>query len=188
VDRAQAAEMARGITGFADAVAEGYFKVLSYKDEYEVARLHTQTLAAALDEAFDHVGRISFHLAPPIMGRKDNEGRPVKSVFGPWMARAFRVLAWFKFLRGTPFDPFGRSNERRIERQMIRDYEALVAEIIGNLSAANAPAATELARMQMQVRGFGHVKLANAERVADERAVLLARFRSGETSVPHAAE
>jgi indolepyruvate ferredoxin oxidoreductase len=188
VDRAQAAEMARGITGFADAVEEGYFKVLSYKDEYEVARLHTQTLAAALDEAFDHVGRISFHLAPPIMGRKDNEGRPVKSVFGPWMARAFRVLAWFKFLRGTPFDPFGRSNERRMERQMIRDYEALVAEIIGNLSAANAPAATELARMPMQVRGFGHVKLANAERVADERAVLLARFRSGETTVPHAAE
>jgi len=188
VDRAQAAEAARGISGFAEAVAEGYFKLLSYKDEYEVARLHTETLSAALGEAFDHVGRVTFHLAPPIMGRKDNDGRPVKSEFGPWMARAFGILARFKFLRGTPFDPFGRSHERRMERQMIRDYEALIAEIIGDLSTANAPTATELARLPLQVRGFGHVKLANAERVAEERAALLARFRSGDTAVPQAAE
>jgi indolepyruvate ferredoxin oxidoreductase len=188
VDRAQAVEAARDISGFADAVAEGYFKLLSYKDEYEVARLHSQTLTTALSEAFDNVGRVTFHLAPPILGRKDNEGRPVKSEFGPWMARAFGILTRFKFLRGTPFDPFGRSAERRMERQMIRDYEKLIAEVIGNLSTANAPTAIALARLPLQVRGFGHVKLANAERAAEERAVLLSQFQSGETSVPQAAE
>jgi indolepyruvate ferredoxin oxidoreductase len=188
VDRARAVEAAQGISGFAEAVAEGYFKVLSYKDEYEVARLHTETLDKALAETFGSVGRVTFHLAPPILGRKDNEGRPVKSEFGPWMARAFRILAPFKFLRGTPLDPFGRSRERRLERRMIRDYEALIGEIIGSLGSANAAIATELARLPLQVRGFGHVKLANAERVAGERAVLLAKFRSGDTAVPQAAE
>ncbi|MGR3716749.1 MAG: indolepyruvate ferredoxin oxidoreductase family protein, partial [Thermohalobaculum sp.] len=170
VERAGDAEQALGVTGFAEAVAEGYFKLLSYKDEYEVARLHTETLDKALAQAFGHVGRVTYHLAPPILGRKDSEGRPVKTEFGPWMGRAFRILARFKVLRGTPFDPFGRSAERRMERQMIRDYEALIGEILGKLDAANAANATELARLPLQVRGFGHVKQANAGRADEERA------------------
>jgi indolepyruvate ferredoxin oxidoreductase len=141
-----------------------------------------------LGEAFDHVGKVTDHLAPPILARKDSEGRPVKAGFGPWMARAFRILARFRFLRGTPFDPFGRSAERRAERQMIRDYEAMIGEILGKLDAANAPTATELARLPLQVRGFGHVKMANAERVAVERTALLEQFRSGGMPVPQAAE
>jgi len=188
VERAGDAEQALGVTGFAEAVAEGYFKLLSYKDEYEVARLHTETLDTALAQAFGHVGRVTYHLAPPILGRKDSEGRPVKTEFGPWMARAFRILARFKVLRGTPLDPFGRSAERRMERRMIRDYEALIGELLGKLDGANAVTATELARLPLQVRGYGHVKLANAERVAEERAALLAQFRSGGTPIPQAAE
>ncbi|MFQ5567399.1 MAG: DUF6537 domain-containing protein, partial [Paracoccaceae bacterium] len=188
VARAQEAEQALGVSGFAEAVAEGYFKLLSYKDEYEVARLHTETLDKALADAFDHVGRVTYHLAPPILGRKDSDGRPVKTEFGPWMARAFRILSRFRFLRGTPLDPFGRSAERRLERRMIRDYEALIGELLEKLTPANAEMATELARLPLQVRGFGHVKLASAERVAQERAALLERFRSGKTPVPQAAE
>ena len=181
------AQVAEGVA-FAEAVAEGYFKLLSYKDEYEVARLHTETLDQALAQAFGQVGRITYHLAPPILGRKDSEGRPVKTEFGPWMGRALRILARFKFLRGTPLDPFGRSADRRLERRMIRDYEALIGELLGKLTPANAGAATELARLPLQVRGFGHVKLANAERVAEERAALLEQFRLGKTPVPQAAE
>jgi indolepyruvate ferredoxin oxidoreductase len=188
VDKAREAEAAAGVTGLRDAVAEGYFKLLSYKDEYEVARLHTETLDKALAEAFGTVGRVTYHLAPPILGRKDAQGRPVKSEFGPWMARAFRLLARLRFLRGTPLDPFGRSPERRIERRMIRDYEALLAGLLPALTPANAPIAVELARLPLQVRGFGHVKLANAERAAEERAVLLERFHGGGEPVPQAAE
>jgi indolepyruvate ferredoxin oxidoreductase len=188
VERARKVESETGVTGLTDAVAEGYFKLLSYKDEYEVARLHTQTLDAALGEAFDGISRVTYHLAPPILGRKDSEGRPVKSEFGPWIARALRFLARFKFLRGTPFDPFGRSAERRMERQMIRDYETLIGDVLGIVDAATAPTVIELARLPLKIRGFGHVKMANAERAAEERAVLLELLRSGETPVPQAAE
>jgi indolepyruvate ferredoxin oxidoreductase len=188
VERARDTEQALGIAGFAEAVAEGYFKLLSYKDEYEVARLHTETLDTALADAFDHVGRVTYHLAPPIFGRKDAEGRPKKTEFGPWMARAFRILSRFKFLRGTPFDIFGRSPERRMERQMIRDYEVLIGELLEKLDAGNAAAAVELARLPLQVRGFGYVKLANAENVAAQRDELLATFRAGGAPVAHAAE
>jgi len=188
VGRAGETEAASGATGLTEAVAEAYFKLLAYKDEYEVARLHTETLETALSEAFDNVRRVTYHMAPPILGRKDSEGQPVKSEFGPWMGKALRLLARFRFLRGTPLDPFGYSAERRMERQMIRDYEKLVGELLGKLDASNAPIAVELARLPLQVRGFGHVKLANAQRAAEERMVLLEQFRSGAAPVPQAAE
>jgi indolepyruvate ferredoxin oxidoreductase len=187
VRRAREREEAAGVTGVAEAVAEGYFKLLAYKDEYEVARLHAETLEAALGEAFEGVRRVTYHLAPPILGRKDAEGRPVKTEFGPWMGRVFRALARLRFLRGTPFDPFGYAAERRMERRMIRDYERLMKELLAGLDARNAPAAVELARLPLKVRGFGHVKRANAERAAAEREALLQRFRAGE-AVPQAAE
>jgi indolepyruvate ferredoxin oxidoreductase len=179
VAEAEAAERAAGVTGFAEAVAEGYFKLLSYKDEYEVARLHRETLDAALGEAFEGVKRVTFHLAPPLLGRRDAEGRPVKTEFGPWMMRAFGLLRHGKAVRGTPLDPFGWTAERRMERRMIRDYRKLVAELIRGLTPGTAPVAIELARLPLKVRGFGHVKAANAARVAEEREALLARFRAG---------
>ena len=176
VARARAADDALG-----EAVAEGYFKLLAYKDEYEVARLHSETLDAAIAEAFDNAGRIRFHLAPPVLGRKDREGRPVKTEFGPWMAGAFRMLARFKFLRATPFDPFGRTDERRMERQMITDYEALVEELL-SASTEMMPTAIALARLPLKIRGFGHVKERNARDVEEERGALLAQFRAGAPS------
>jgi indolepyruvate ferredoxin oxidoreductase len=119
VDQAREAEATA--PGLTEAVAEGYFKLLAYKDEYEVARLHSETLEQALAGTFGKVGRVTYHMAPPILGRKDADGRPRKSEFGPWMGRALRMLAKFRFLRGTPLDPFGYSAERRSERRMIRD-------------------------------------------------------------------
>jgi len=188
VDRARAAEEAAGGEGFADAVAEGYFKLLAYKDEYEVARLHVETLEAALDEIFDNVGKISFHLAPPIFGRKDGSGQPMKTKFGPWMFRALKVLARLKALRGTPFDVFGYTAERRGERRAIRAYEADAETLIAGLTAQNLGLAAEIARLPLKVRGFGHVKAANAAAVAEERAALMAKFQASGAPVAHAAE
>jgi len=188
VHKAEDAAGVAGVGGLTEAVALGYFKLLSYKDEYEVARLHTEMLEPALAEAFGAHGRVTYHMAPPVLGRKDKHGHAVKSEFDPRMARALRLLARLRVLRGTPLDLFGRTAERRMERQMICDYEALIGELLSNLTAGNAPIACELARLPLQVRGFGHVKLANAERAAEEHQVLLERFRSGDPAVPQAAE
>ncbi|MEM9139028.1 MAG: indolepyruvate ferredoxin oxidoreductase family protein, partial [Pseudomonadota bacterium] len=188
VDRALAAEKAVGREGFAEAVAEGYFKLLAYKDEYEVARLHVETLEAELEGAFDSVGRISFHMAPPLLGRKDGQGNPVKTKFGPWMFRALKVMARMKMLRGTPLDVFGYTEERRHERAAIKAYEALADELIGGLSAEKLGLAAEIARLPLKVRGFGHVKAANAEAVAREEAALVAQFRTPDAPMAQAAE
>ncbi|MEM9044067.1 MAG: indolepyruvate ferredoxin oxidoreductase family protein [Pseudomonadota bacterium] len=183
VDRALAVDEALG-----EAVAEGLFKLMSYKDEYEVARLHTETLDQAIDAAFDGAGKVTFHLAPPILGRKDKEGRPVKTEFGPWIRPVFRVLAKMKHLRGTRWDLFGYTAERRMERQMIADYEALIDELLEGPSAA-LPTAIALARLPLKIRGFGHVKERNATEAAEEREMLLAQFRAGgPTPQPMAAE
>jgi indolepyruvate ferredoxin oxidoreductase len=188
VDRAMAAEKAAGGEGFAEAVAEGYYKLMAYKDEYEVARLHVEHLERELSEAFDGVQKIHFHMAPPILGRKDSEGRPVKTKFGPWMFRVLKVLARLRGLRATPLDPFGYSAERRDERRAIRDYERLVDELIRGLTREKLGLAAEIARLPLKVRGFGHVKRRNAEAVAQEEAALVARFRSPEAPRAQAAE
>ena len=188
VDRAIAAEKAAGGEGFADAVAEGAFKLMAYKDEYEVARLHVEFLEKELDEAFDNVGKISFHMAPPILGKKDSEGKPVKSKFGPWMFRALKILARLKGLRGTPLDIFGYSAERKGERQAVKDYEALADELIKGLSTDKLGLAAEIARLPLKIRGYGHVKEANAGAVAKEQAALLAQFRNPGAPTAQAAE
>ncbi|MEM1299911.1 MAG: DUF6537 domain-containing protein, partial [Pseudomonadota bacterium] len=188
VDDAIQAERRVGQEGFAEAVAEGYFKLLAYKDEYEVARLHVQTLEAELDDAFDNIGSISFHMAPPIFGRKDSDGKPVKTKFGPWMFRALKVLASLKGLRGTPLDIFGYTAERRSERAAPKAYSKVVNELIEGLDARNIALAAEIARLPLKIRGFGHVKEANAEAAAEEQAVLLAKFRDPSTPTAQAAE
>lgn len=188
VDRAGEAETKLGTEGFAEAVAEGYFKLLAYKDEYEVARLHVETLETELGDAFDNVGKISFHMAPPLFGRKDAEGKPIKTKFGPWMFRALKVLRALRWVRGTPLDIFGYSAERRSERAAIQDYARLVDELIRGLTAEKVGLAAEIARLPLKVRGFGHVKAANADAVAREQAALLAQFRSSGTPTAQAAE
>ena len=164
---------------FADAMARGYHKLLSCKDEYEVARLHAETLPAAVAARFTDVRAIRFHLAPPILARRDAAGHPVKSEFGPWMMWVLRGLAKLKGLRGTMWDPFGRTAERRAERAAIVEYEADMDLVAAGLTQATAPVAIELAELPLRVRGFGHVRQAAAELAAERRRELLAAFAAG---------
>jgi indolepyruvate ferredoxin oxidoreductase len=173
---------------FALAVAKGYHKLLAYKDEYEVARLHAETLERAVAEHFTDVRAMRFHLAPPILGRKDAQGRPVKSEFGPWMLRAFGLLAKFKGLRGTPLDPFGRTAERRMERRLIAEYEADIDRVQAAATPDTREIALALAELPLAIRGFGHVKAAAAEAAARRRAELLAAYEAGGWPVLKAAE
>ena len=142
------------------AVARSYFKLLSYKDEYEVARLHTQTpFLASIREDFGRNAKLRFHLAPPFLnGGKDARGRPRKKEFGAWVLPAFRLLAKMRGLRGTAFDLFGRTAERRMERALIVEFEQLANEILPVVNAHNLDAASELVTCFMDIRGFGPVK------------------------------
>ncbi len=173
---------------FGTAVAKGYHKLLAYKDEYEVARLHRETLQSAIDAKFEGVTGMRFHLAPPILGRKDAKGRPVKSEFGPWMMRAFGVLSRLKVLRGTPFDPFGRTAERRMERALIKQYQADIDALIADWPSEKADIAINLAELPLQIRGFGHVKEAHAAAAEKRREDLLAALKSTRTPELRAAE
>jgi indolepyruvate ferredoxin oxidoreductase len=133
--------------------------------------------------------RYEFHLAPPMFARKDPvTGVPRKMTFGPWMLKVFERLARFRRLRGTPFDPFGYTHERRTERRLIRDYERLLGEVLPALTPANHGAAVGLADIPQKIRGFGHVKARNLEAAKAEEAGLLARFRSPEPTLAAAAE
>ena len=169
------------------AVAEGYHKLLAYKDEYEVARLHLDTAEKAKAE-FDGDFLMTFHLAPPILSRTGPNGRPVKKTFGPWMLHAFRVLARMKGLRGTAFDPFGRSADRRMERALIAQYEADMAEVLPKVTPATAEAAEALARLPLSVLGYGTVKEKAEKKAAKRREELLALIRAGGAPLKAAAE
>jgi indolepyruvate ferredoxin oxidoreductase len=152
------------------AVARQYARLLAVKDEYEVARLHLDpAFDAALRQQFGRWDRVVHHLAPPLLSRPGPDGRPRKRPFGPWVRVAFRVLARMKGLRGTPLDPFGHTGERRLERQLARDYEALVEQqLLPALKADNLALAVRLAEVVQQVRGFGPVKLANLAKARSE--------------------
>ncbi len=170
-----------------EAVAKGYHKLLAYKDEYEVARLHLDTAAKAQAE-FEGDLRLTFHLAPPFLSGPEHNGRPAKRAFGPWVLRAFAVLARMKGLRGTAFDPFGRTKERRTERALIAQFEADMAEILPRVTPETEAIARELAELPLQIRGFGPVKEASVAAAAARRAALLAAFRAGGAPMPLAAE
>jgi indolepyruvate ferredoxin oxidoreductase len=180
VDQARAAESAMGKTGLADAVARSYFRLLCYKDEYEVARLLADpAFQARIADAFEGDYRLVFHLAPPWLTRRDPvTQKPIKRRFGPWTLTAFRVLARLKFLRGTPFDPFGYGSERQDERKLIADYEAAMGEILANLSGTNHAAAIEIAVLPTEIRGFGHIKAGQMAAAKARERTLIAAFRA----------
>ena len=170
----------RGHGELAEAVARGLFKLMAYKDEYEVARLYTDgAFLQKLTREFDGKIRLEFHLAPPLLAKRDPmTGHLLKRSYGPWMLRAFALLKRFKFLRGTALDPFGRTAERRMERQLIADYERTLGELLSSLAPENHALAVEIAALPERIRGFGHVKeRAVAEAKARETA-LLAAFRA----------
>ncbi|MGR3467185.1 MAG: DUF6537 domain-containing protein, partial [Shimia sp.] len=173
--------------GVRDAASKGFHKLLTYKDEYEVARLLTGTRAKA-QEAFDGDLKLTYHLAPPMLPGKDKNGRPKKRAFGGWMARVSGVLARFRPLRGTPFDPFGYSAERRMERALVDDYERDMAEALTHLTPATRDAVIALALLPLQIRGFGPVKEANAKAAARRREELLHSIRAGGPDMAKAAE
>ncbi|CAG0963767.1 MAG: indolepyruvate ferredoxin oxidoreductase family protein [Rhizobiaceae bacterium] len=181
---------APGSTALTDAVARNLFKLMAIKDEYEVGRLYSDgSFMRQLSAQFQDFDRLEFHLAPPILGRKDADGKPRKSSFGPWMMRGFKVLAALRGLRGSPLDVFGYSAERRMERSLLAQYERDVDMILGKLSAERLDAAVALASVPALVRGYGHVKAAAAKRAEAERARLVERLSAaGENRVLAAAE
>jgi indolepyruvate ferredoxin oxidoreductase len=172
------ADRVPGQTALALAAAKSLAKLMAYKDEYEVARLYTDgRFRKSLDATFQGTGRIELHLAPPLIARRDPAtGEPRKMRFGPWMLKAMGLLARFKGLRGTWADPFGHSAERKLERQMMDDYLKLLDIIGERLTATNHATAVELALLPLDVRGFGHVKLAAYESFKGRQAELKARL------------
>jgi indolepyruvate ferredoxin oxidoreductase len=183
-------KLASGRSGLAEAVARAYYRLLAYKDEYEVARLYADpAFSMVLGEVFESRRKLEFHLAPPLLARRDRTtGEPRKIRFGAWMLPLFRVLAKGKHLRGTPFDVFGYTRERKLERQMISDYEKLLDEIAERLSPATHANAVALASLPLDVKGFGHIKQRNYEMAKPRQATLLHALRNPSPSTLKAAE
>ena len=178
------AEEAAGVTGqrLSEAVARNLFKLMAYKDEYEVAPLHTDP--AFLDRIasqFEGDFKLHYHLAPPLLAKKNNKGELQKRKYGPAVLTGFRVLARLKGLRGTALDIFGRTVERRSERALIAEYQASIEEILKALDAVNYAAAVEIARIPEQIKGFGHVKERHLQAARLAWADLMGRFRSAQT-------
>ena len=170
VDRVRDAESALSENGeLATSVAKSYFRLLSYKDEYEVARLHTdKDFLASLRQDYGDRARLRFHLAPPLMnGRRDARGRPRKKEFGAWVLPLFRVLASLRKLRGTAFDVFGYTAERRMERQLIATFEETVEDILLHLDANTIERACAHIDAYLDIRGYGPVKDASVRKMRE---------------------
>jgi indolepyruvate ferredoxin oxidoreductase len=188
--RSAEAERMGGSEKLADTVARALFKVMAYKDEYEVARLYTDgEFLRRIADQFDGDYQLNFHLAPPLRAERDPAtGHLRKRSYGPRMLLAFRLLARLRWLRGTRLDPFGRSAERRAERRLIAEYQALLDEILARLTPENHATAVALAALPLEIRGFGHVKEANLRRAEEKQTALLARFRAAPAPQVLAAE
>lgn len=175
VARVRNAEIALGSEALTEAVARSLFKLMAYKDEYEVARLHMRTdFLDELKREFDDGFSIQYHLAPPFLSSKrDARGLPRKRAFGQWIQMPLTMLARLKGLRGTPFDPFGYAAERRAERELIGWYEGLIDRMLGGLDAAHLPSLVAIAKAPMDIRGYGPVKDAAIAKVRPEAERLL---------------
>ncbi|MEF8713470.1 MAG: indolepyruvate ferredoxin oxidoreductase family protein [Accumulibacter sp.] len=180
VERVRAAESSWQSTALSEAVARSYFRLLAVKDEYEVARLHSDpAFLQQLSEEFEGDYSLRFHLAPPLLARLDPAtGRVRKSSYGPWMMSVFKGLSRLRFLRGTIFDPFGKTRERRMERQLLADYEADVELMLAQLQEKTQAIAIELAKVPEQIRGYGHVKAASVLPARARRATLRAQLEA----------
>jgi indolepyruvate ferredoxin oxidoreductase len=191
VRQVEAARVPDKCGGLADAVARYLFKLMAYKDEYEVARLYTDgNFRKQVAAEFGNEGlRFEFHLAPPLLAHKDPAtGEPKKISFGPWMMGAFALLAKLKFLRGTALDPFGYSTERKTERALVADYEKMLDEVLAKLTPENHHLAVGLAAIPEKIRGFGHVKLRHLKTAKADEAALVEQFRAGPAPILKAAE
>jgi len=179
INEVRAAEAAKvpGKDALSNAVARYAFKLMAYKDEYEVARLYTSgEFEARLKEQFEDGGSLRFHLAPPLLSKKDADGHLVKQEFGPWIFTAFKVLKRLKFLRGTALDPVGHTDERKMERRLRDEYAATIRELLPKLTVENHALLVEIAEVPEQIRGFGHVKEQQVEKAEKLRTELLRRL------------
>ena len=178
VAQVRARENALGLgTKLSTAVAKSYFKLMAYKDEYEVARLYTDgRFVEQLQSQFEGNFSVKFNLAPPLFAKKDAKGHLVKAEFGSWMWSAFKVLAKLKGLRGGAFDVFGYTEERKMERALIAEYREMVQSLVAKLNVDNHATAVDLAALPEKVRGFGHVKEKAVAAFRTEKARLLAQY------------
>ena len=180
VEKVRAAEQPLESTRLSEAVARYLFKLMAYKDEYEVARLHTdRRFHDRIAAQFEGEYRIAFHLAPPISARRNDKGELVKQRFGPWLLTAFGLLARLKGLRGGAFDIFGRTEERKAERALIGEYEASIAELLPALSAQRLAQAVAIASIPEEIRGYGHVKARHLAAARAKWATLMDAWRAG---------
>ncbi|AWV08833.1 indolepyruvate ferredoxin oxidoreductase family protein [Marilutibacter maris] len=181
VTRVRDAEQGKapGSTDLTEAVARYAFKLMAYKDEYEVARLYTSgEFLRRLEQQFDGDYKLKFHLAPPLLAKKNDKGELVKSEYGPWVLTAFKWLAKLRKLRGGTFDVFGYTEERRMERRMIEEYFATIESLLPKLDAGNVALAAEIASIPEHVRGYGHVKEAHLHKAKAREAELLAEWNN----------
>ena len=188
VARQAEAQHAKGMSGFAENVARYYYKLLAYKDEYEVARLFSSPeFATELENQFEGDYTLRFYLASPILARRNKlTGMPIKKRYGPWMMTVLKFLAHLKFLRGTVLDPFAHSKDRKLERQLIEEYQTVIAETILQLNPENYRIAVEVAAYPETIRGYGHVKQQSVQETRERVTKLQAALRD-ETGQPHAA-
>jgi indolepyruvate ferredoxin oxidoreductase len=181
VNAVRATEQQRtpGLNGLSEAVARYAFKLMAYKDEYEVARLYTTgDFEKRIRETFEGDFKLNLNLAPPMFSKRDSEGHLVKREYGPWIFTAFKLLKRLKFLRGSAFDVFGKTAERRMERQLIVDYRKTIDELLTGLTLGNHALAVEIARIPEHIRGYGHVKEAHLLAAKAREAELLAQWRN----------
>ena len=163
---------------FSTAVLKNYFKLMAYKDEYEVSRLMTnKKFSDDINKNFEGNFSYNFYLAPPIFSKKSKvDGKLLKIKFGGWLFNVFKLISKFKFLRGTKFDPFGYLNERKKERELIRDYKQTIVDIGSKINKSNYETAVKIASIPDQIRGFGHVKEKNIKEAINNRTDLLNSF------------
>ena len=172
-------QRAPGSTALTEAVARYYFKLMAYKDEYEVARLYTSGgFQRQLQQQFEGDFKLRFHLAPPLLAKRNEQGQLIKREYGPWVLTAFKWLARMKKLRGTRLDVFGYTAERREERKLIGEYASTVQMLLETLDADNVSLAARIASIPEQIRGYGHVKEAHLQRARAEQEALLATWRN----------
>jgi indolepyruvate ferredoxin oxidoreductase len=177
VERVRAVEAPLGKSGLAEAVARSLFKLMAYKDEYEVARLHTETgFQERIAAMFEGDYKVNYHLAPPLLAKRNAKGELVKRKYGPAMALGFRALAKLRGLRGTALDVFGHTAERRSERALIGQYRASIEQVLAGLTTANHALALEIATVPEQIKGFGHVKERNLAIARERWQALMARW------------
>ena len=182
VDNVRQAEQQRcnNTSALAQAVARYAYKLMAYKDEYEVARLYSDpAFKQKLNAQFEGNYKLRFHLAPPLLARKDKlTGKPQKMELGAWLLPVFKLLSQFRFLRGTALDPFGRAAERKMERQLVVTYEQTMRELLQTLSNDNHVLAVEIASLPEQIRGYGYLKTESAARAMDKLESLMSCWRN----------